>query len=77
MDLWTMIVVVVALCVGGGIVQARLKANQRNAGDNEQLDELARSMDRIEVRMANVESIILDQEKRNVLFAEKGERGSR
>ena len=73
MDLWTMIVVVVALCVGGGMYQARLKANRLNEGDEERIDELARSMDRIEVRMANVESIVLDQEKRNVLFAEKGD----
>ena len=53
--------------------QARLKVNRRYEGDEERIDELARSLDRIEVRMANVESIILDQEKRNVLFAEKGD----
>lgn len=70
-NLWTMIVAIVALGVFREMYKARLKANRPNAKDSEQISELVRSVDRLEERMANVETIILDQEKRNVLFAEE------
>ena len=70
-NLWTMIVAIVALGVISEMYKARLKANRPNAKDSEQISELVRSVDRLEERMANVETIILDQEKRNVLFAEE------
>ena len=66
-----MIVAIVALGVISEMYKARLKANRPNAKDSEQISELVRSVDRLEERMANVETIILDQEKRNVLFAEE------
>ena len=70
-NLWTMIVAIVALCYISEMYKARLKANRPNAKDSDQISELVRSVDRLEERMANVETIILDQEKRNVLFAEE------
>lgn len=70
-NLWTMIIAIVALGVIREMYKARLKADRPNAKDNEQIGDLVRSVDRLEERMANVETIILDQEKRNVLFAEE------
>ena len=70
-NLWTMIVAIVALGVISEMYKARLKANRPSTKDSEQITDLARSVDRLEERMANVETIILDQEKRNVLFAEE------
>ena len=71
-NLWTMIVAIVALGSISAMYQARLKALRPNPKDSKQISELADGLNRLETRMANVESIILDQEKRNVLFEEKG-----
>ena len=73
----SMIIVVVAISAGVWVYTVRLNANRPNDRDDERIDELARSVDRLEVRMANMETIILDQEKVNVLFAEKGKSGPR
>ena len=63
MNLWTMIVCVVALGIVSEMYRARLKAGNRSKEDRRSLDEIFVRFERFEERLANVESVLLDHEK--------------
>jgi hypothetical protein len=61
MGLWTAVVLIVAIGVASEMYRARLKtqAGRTNAA----YEELAKRLVRLEDRMANIETIVLEQEK--------------
>ena len=61
MSLWTAIVCMVAIGTISEIYRAKLKAN---AGESEKIfEKMAERVGRLEERMANVETIVLEKEK--------------
>lgn len=63
MNLGTMIVAVVLIvCITGAYTETR-KARTLNDEDREQLADLSERLKRIEERLANLESIVLEREK--------------
>ena len=61
MGLWSAIVIIVAIGTLSEVYRARLKS-QASKTDVE-FDKLAERMTRLETRMANLETIVLDREK--------------
>ena len=61
MTIWTAIVVIVAIGTLSEIYRARLKANATKA--DEAMNDLERRMARLEDRMANLETIVLEKER--------------
>lgn len=65
MTMWTAIVIIVALGIISSMyrdyVKKELKQDKQNNGQN---DVLVKRLERLEERMANVETILLDEEKR-------------
>ena len=61
MSFWTAIVVIVAIGTLSEVYRARLKANAEKS--QEFLKNLEQRMVRIEDRMANLETIVLEREK--------------
>jgi len=61
MSIWTAIVVIVAIGTLSEVYRAKLKANASKAQDA--MNDLERRMARLEDRMANLETIVLDKEK--------------
>ena len=61
MSFWTAVVLIVAIGAVSAVYRARIKVG---SGKSEELiDSLSERVDRIEERMANLETIILDKEK--------------
>lgn len=63
MDLWTMIMIVliVAIAAASKMYRARLKAHvEKSEGF---FQELTQRIDRLEERMANIETIVLEKER--------------
>ncbi len=59
-----------ALCFGGAVIgnyfaleDKKLKYRMRQAAEDESLKEIVQRLEKIERRMANIETIVLDREK--------------
>ncbi len=63
MNLWTMIAVVVALGVVSEIHRARLKAQTTWAQMKDQEENILSRLDRMEERLRNLETLVVDNEK--------------
>lgn len=61
MSFWTAIVIIVAIGTVSEIYRARFKANAEKSEAS--IQEIAKRMASIEERMANIETIVLEQEK--------------
>ena len=61
MNLWTMIVLIVAIGTASEIYRARLRANAEKSEGF--FHDLSRRIARLEERMANIETIVLEREK--------------
>ncbi len=61
MNLWTMIVLIVAIGTVSEIYRARIRANASKS--QEIVDKFAQRVARLEDRMANLETIVLEKEK--------------
>jgi hypothetical protein len=61
MSFWTAIVIIVAIGAFSEVYRSRLKAGYR--GVEKLLEEQAQRMTRVEERMANLETIVLEKEK--------------
>jgi hypothetical protein len=61
MSFWTAAVIIVAITTFGTIYRTRLKAGARQS--NEISESLLERIDRLEERMANLETIVLEKEK--------------
>lgn len=64
MSFWTAIVSIVAFGVMSEMYRARLKASSLHESQRKIFDELSDRMTRIESRMASIETIVLEHEKR-------------
>jgi len=64
MGMWDMIVIVVGLGVVSEMYRARLKAKTRWREQGEYVEGLAGRLEKIERRLANLETLVLDREKR-------------
>ena len=61
MSFWTAVVLIVFIGAGCAVFRARIKAS---SGQLEELfDSISERVDRMEERMANLETILLDKEK--------------
>ena len=61
MNFWTAVVIIVALGTFSGVYTARLKAySKRSDGD---YDDFSNRIARLEDRMANLETIVLEKER--------------
>lgn len=61
MSFWTAIVIIVAIGTLSEVYRARLKANAKKS--EESIDKISQRMTRLEDRMANLETIILEKER--------------
>lgn len=61
MNTMTTIVLIVALLTFGGLYRARLKANSQKT--DEDFENLSRRISRLEERIANLETLVLEKEK--------------
>ncbi len=61
MNTWTAIVLIVAIGTFGGLYRTRLRAN--NQKTDEDIENLSRRISRMEDRIANLETIVLEKEK--------------
>lgn len=61
MSFWTAAVMIVGICMLSEVYRARLKAQSKRSAAA--YDELTQRMAQLEKRMANLETIVLDQEK--------------
>lgn len=61
MNFWTAVVIIVAMTVIGGMYRERIRAGGGNPG--EPLEELLRRLERMEERIANLETIVLEKER--------------
>jgi hypothetical protein len=64
MDFWTAIVLIVMLGMTVDIVKIRSKAKAASAEGEKRIEELMARMTKLEDRMANLETLVLEQEKR-------------
>ena len=62
MSFWTAAVIIVAMGILSEMYRARLKANTRKT--EEFFERLTQRMARLEDRMANLETIVIEKEKR-------------
>ncbi len=60
---FTFVIIIVALGIFGGIVKERIKAKENNNVPDEFLEEFDRRLERLETRIANIETIVLEKEK--------------
>ena len=63
MDFWTAIVIIVAIGVVSEMYGMRLKTAAKKAGHQEAIEALTDRITRLESRMANIESLVIEQEK--------------
>ena len=61
MNFWTAAAIIVAITTFGTIYRARIKANAHKF--DETSESLLQRIDRLEERMANLETIVLEKEK--------------
>ena len=61
MSFWTAAAIIVAITTFGAIYRARINANAHKS--NETSETLLQRIDRLEERMANLETIVLEKEK--------------
>jgi len=61
MSFWTAAVIIVAITTFGTLYRTRLKAGAQQS--NETSESLLQRIDRLEERMANLETIVLEKEK--------------
>lgn len=61
MSFWTAAVIIVAIVTVGGIYRSRMKASTNKTDAD--FEELQRRIDRLEDRMANLETLVLEKEK--------------
>jgi hypothetical protein len=61
MSFWTAIVVIVIIGCVSGMYQTRLRARDWHTSDI--AGEMEKRLERLELRMSNIETIILDKEK--------------
>jgi hypothetical protein len=61
MSFWTAAVIIVAITTFGTIYRAKMKANAHPSNDAS--ESLLKRIDRLEERMANLETIVLEKEK--------------
>jgi len=61
MNFWTAAVIIVTITTFGTIYRTRLKAGAQQS--NETSESLLQRIDRLEERMANLETIVLEKEK--------------
>ncbi len=66
-----MVVLIVAICCAAGIVKTAIGSRHRDREQNEEIERLAarvenslsHRLDKLEERLANVESLVLEQER--------------
>ena len=63
MSFWTAIVIIVAIGVASEMYKSRVKYAARSPKNNHQFELQARSIERLEERISNLETLILEQEK--------------
>ena len=61
MSFWTAAVIIVAITTFGALYRARIKANAHQTGEN--AESLLQRIERLEERMSNLETIVLEKEK--------------
>ncbi len=61
MSFWTAAVVIVAIVTFGGVYRSRMKAGTKIT--DESFNDLIGRLDRLEERMANLETLVLEKEK--------------
>lgn len=61
MSFWTAAVIIVAIVTFGGVFRSRMKAGTHKTDAD--FKELQRRVDRLEDRMANLETLVLEKEK--------------
>ncbi len=61
MSFWTAAVIIVAITTFGTLYRARIKAKANQSGETS--DSLIQRIERLEERMANLETIVLEKEK--------------
>ena len=61
MSFWTAAVIIAAIVTFGGIYRSRTKASTNKTDAD--FEALQRRVDRLEERMANLETLVLDKEK--------------
>ena len=61
MNFWTAAVIIAAIVTFGGVYRSRMKAGTK--ATDESLHDLLRRLDRLEERMANLETLVLEKEK--------------
>ena len=61
MSFWTAAVIIVAITTFGTLYRTRIKAKVNQSGET--CDSLLRRIERLEERMANLETIVLEKEK--------------
>jgi hypothetical protein len=61
MSFWTAAVIIVAITTFGAIFRTRIKSNTRQS--DEASESLSRRIERLEERIANLETIVLEKEK--------------
>ncbi len=61
MSFWTAAVIIVAITTFGTLYRTHIKANARQTDEN--TDALLQRIERLEERMSNLETIVLEKEK--------------
>ena len=61
MSFWTAAVIIVAIVTFGGVYRSRMKNGTKIT--DERFHDLLRRLDRLEERMANLETLVLEKEK--------------
>ena len=67
MNLWTMIVIIVAIGTFSEICKTRIRANEEES--EESIKEISQHLSRLKDRVANLETIVLEKE-RNKQFSD-------
>jgi hypothetical protein len=60
MDIWTMIVLVVAICVAGDIIKSR---RNKEISESKTSEDLSGLLGRLKSRVENLETIVIEKEK--------------
>ncbi len=63
MGFWEVILILGALGIVSEMYRARLKTRERVKQQGTQMDGLAERLDRMEARIANLETLVIDQHK--------------
>jgi len=63
MSFWTAVVIIVAIGVGSEMYKARIRYGAKSSKDSRLFDLHAEQIERLEERISNLETIVLEQEK--------------